>query len=106
MDEKRQDNQLEPIYNSCVPIQDVDLKTYRERWTIETGGERESKGNPCWKCDIMIYIYIYIYFIALQPEEITFHVRTINKSAYSKKSLETYLMILLIWFLFNLLRDL
>ena len=23
MDEKRQDNQLEPIYNSSVPIQDV-----------------------------------------------------------------------------------
>ena len=33
---------------------------------------------------------------ALQPEEITFefHVCTINKSAHTKKSLETYLMIL------------
>ena len=25
-------------YNSSVPIQDVSLKTYRERWTIEKGG--------------------------------------------------------------------
>ena len=29
MDKQRQDNQLEPIYNS-VPIQDVALKTYWE----------------------------------------------------------------------------
>ena len=27
---ERQDNQLEPTYNSSVPIQDVALKTYRE----------------------------------------------------------------------------
>ena len=33
---------LEPIYNSSVPIQDVALKIYRERWTIKTGGGRES----------------------------------------------------------------
>ena len=43
MDEQRQDDQLEPIYNSSVLIQDVALKTYQERWTIETGGERESE---------------------------------------------------------------
>ena len=42
MDEQRQDDQLEPIYNSSVPIQDVALKTSRERWTTETGGERGS----------------------------------------------------------------
>ena len=42
MDEQRQDNQLEPIYNSSVPIQDVALKTSQERWTIETGGGRGS----------------------------------------------------------------
>ena len=29
MDKQRQDNQLEPIYNSSVPIQDVTLKTYQ-----------------------------------------------------------------------------
>ena len=42
MDEQRQDDQLEPIYNSSVSIQEVALKTYRKRWTIETSGERGS----------------------------------------------------------------
>ena len=42
MDEKRQDDQLEPTYNNSVPIQDVALKTCRKRWTIEEGGGRES----------------------------------------------------------------
>ena len=28
VDQQRQDDQLEPIYNSFVPIQDVALKTY------------------------------------------------------------------------------
>ena len=42
MDKQRQDDQLEPIYNNTVLIQDVDLKTYRVRWTIETGGGRGS----------------------------------------------------------------
>ena len=43
MDEQRQDDQLEPKYNSSVPIQDVALKTYQERGTIEMGGGRGSK---------------------------------------------------------------
>ena len=42
-DEQGLDNRLEPIYNSSVVIQDVTWKTYRERWTIETGGERGSR---------------------------------------------------------------
>ena len=42
MNEKRRDDQLEPIYNSSVLIQDIALKTYREQWTIETGGKRGS----------------------------------------------------------------
>ena len=42
MDEQRQDDQLEPMYNSSVPIQDIALKTFWEWWTIETGGERGS----------------------------------------------------------------
>ena len=42
MDEPRQYDQLEPIYNSSAPIQDVALKTPREQWTIETGGKRGS----------------------------------------------------------------
>ena len=28
MDEQRQEDQLEPTYNSSVSIQDVDVKTY------------------------------------------------------------------------------
>ena len=32
MDEQRQDNQLEPIYNSSVPIQDVTVKICDGRW--------------------------------------------------------------------------
>ena len=39
MDEQRQDDQLEPTYNSSVLIQDGALKTDRKRWTIEKGGE-------------------------------------------------------------------
>ena len=45
MDEQKQDDQLEPIYNSSVPIQDIALKTSLERWTIETSGERGSGGS-------------------------------------------------------------
>ena len=40
MDEQRQDDQLESTYCSSVAIQDVVLKTYRERWTIEKNGGR------------------------------------------------------------------
>ena len=42
MDEQKQDNRQEPTYNSPVPIQDIALKTYRKRWTIEKGGRRGS----------------------------------------------------------------
>ena len=42
MDEQRQDDQLEPINNSSVPIQDVALNTCHEQWTIETGGDKGS----------------------------------------------------------------
>ena len=42
MNEQKQDNQLEPIYNSSVPIQDIALKTSREQWMIVMGGERGS----------------------------------------------------------------
>ena len=38
MDEQRQDDQLEPIYNGSVPIRDIAW----ERWTIEKVGERGS----------------------------------------------------------------
>ena len=42
MDKQRQDDQLELTYNSFVLIQDVALKTYQERWMIETVGKRET----------------------------------------------------------------
>ena len=40
MDEQKQDDQLEPIYKSSVPIQDASLKTCRKQWTIEKGGKK------------------------------------------------------------------
>ena len=40
INEQRLDDQLKPIYNSSVPIQDVAWRIWRERLTIETGGER------------------------------------------------------------------
>ncbi len=43
MAEQRQDDQLEPIFTSSVPIQGIALKTSQEQWTIETGGERGSR---------------------------------------------------------------
>ena len=39
MDEQKLDDQLEPIYNSSVPIQDIALKTSWEQWKIEKGGD-------------------------------------------------------------------
>ena len=36
------DDQLEPTYNSSVPIRDVALKTSRKQWEIEKGGEKRS----------------------------------------------------------------
>ena len=42
MEKQTQDDQLEPIYNTSVLIQDVALKTSRERLMIETGGKRGS----------------------------------------------------------------
>ena len=42
MDKQKKDDQLQPTYNTSVPIQDVALKTDWERWTIEADGERGS----------------------------------------------------------------
>ena len=42
MDGQRQDDQLEPTYNSSVPIQNVAMKTYQERWMTEKGSGRGS----------------------------------------------------------------
>ena len=43
MNEQKQDDQLEPIYNSSVPIWDVALRTCRKQWTTEKGGEKGSR---------------------------------------------------------------
>ena len=42
MDEQKQVDQPEPIYNSSVPIEDVASKTCRKQWMIGRGGERGS----------------------------------------------------------------
>ena len=42
MDKQRQDDHLEPTYNSSVPIHKLALKTYWKWWTIEKGGRRGS----------------------------------------------------------------
>ena len=42
VDEQRQDVQLEPMYNSSVPIRDVALRICRKQWTIGRCGERGS----------------------------------------------------------------
>ena len=49
MDEQRQDDQLEPIYNSFVPIQDIALKISREQWMIEKdGGSGPGRSVLAW----------------------------------------------------------
>ena len=50
MDEQRQYDQLEPIYSSSVPIQDVALKTCRKQWT------RKGQGYLCWWYDMMMMV--------------------------------------------------
>ena len=42
MAEQKQNDQLEPTYNSSVRIRDVALRTYQKRWTIGRIGERRS----------------------------------------------------------------
>ena len=42
MDKQKQDDQLEPIYSSSVPIQDVALRTCWKQWTIKKSGKRGS----------------------------------------------------------------
>ena len=58
MDEQRLDDQLKPIYKSCVPIQDVTWRTCWDRWTIVTGGERELEKSVqvAWDDDDLIYL--------------------------------------------------
>ena len=60
-------NRLESICNCFVLILDVVWKTFRERWTLQTFGERERGSRKSLLVarhdddDDGIYIYIYIY---------------------------------------------
>ena len=58
IDEHRQDDQLESTHNSSVPIQDVYLKTYQKRWTIEKGGGRGSERSVWWRNMVMMMTFI------------------------------------------------
>ena len=55
MDEQTQHEQLETTYNSSVSIQDVDMKTYRERWTIEKGAGKGSRKSTLMAWDDDFY---------------------------------------------------
>ena len=62
VDEHRLDDQKELIYTTSVPIQDVAWETFRQRWSIKTGSERESgKSMLAARHDDDDDIYIYIY---------------------------------------------
>ena len=78
MDEQRHDDQLEPIYNSSESIQDVALKTYRERWTIETGGERESVISVLAARHHDDYDDYYFYFYYLHNNDNNYYVGTFS----------------------------
>ena len=58
MDKQRYNDQLEPVFNSSALIQDIAWNTFRERLTIETGGEKRS-GRSVLAAQHDIYIYIY-----------------------------------------------
>ena len=63
MDKQRQDDQLEPIYNSYMLMRDIALKTSRERWTIETGGKRGSGRSMLaarrWRWGLISFFFYY-----------------------------------------------
>ena len=66
---KKQDDQHEHTFSSCVWIRDVVLRTCPERWTIGRSGERGSgisvlparHDDDIYSIYIYIYIFIYIY---------------------------------------------
>ena len=81
MDEQRQDDQLEPIYNNSMQIQDVALKTYQERWTIETRGGRWSgrsmlavwHDDDDYKRDSLIFKHKMFWWVNMALESISLH---------------------------------
>ena len=72
MDEQRQDDQLEPIYNSSVSIQDIVRLTPRERWMIKTGGERGSERSVLTAWMVIIYIILLV-IIKIVCRYVTLH---------------------------------
>ena len=75
MDEQRQDDKLEPIHNSSVPIQDVTLKTSRGQWTIEMSGEREPGRSVLavrHDDDDEIYLFLFTYLNILHSTSVNF----------------------------------
>ena len=60
MDEQRQNVQLGPTYNNSVPRQDVALKTYRKRCTIERGGGKHDDDDDSY---LILKIFIDIIVI-------------------------------------------
>ena len=65
MDDQRQDDELEPTYNSSMPMQDVALKTCRKQWTIEKGRKKGSKISVLMARhddddDMCVYMILYV----------------------------------------------
>ena len=62
MDEQVLGDQLEPIYNSSVLIQDVAWKTCQKWWTIETNDGRGS-GKSMLAAHLMMKMQVQYYKI-------------------------------------------
>ena len=103
MDEERQDEQLQPIYN------DIALKTYWERWTIEKSGGKGSGRSlqAAWhdNNDDDVYIYIlHLYDYRFQSTQVSISVninilrddKTTFFFFFSKKTLG---LCLIVWLL-------
>ena len=93
MGEQRQDDQLEPIYNSSLSIQHIALKTSRERWTVGTCGER---GSEISVLAAQYYYYHYVHWsFSHQRQLMVFHWSlSDSKSPHVSRTLLSILAIL------------
>ena len=62
MVEQKQGDQLESTYSSSVSIRGVARRTFRKRWTIGIGDERESQGYLRWWHDKMMMMLVYFFW--------------------------------------------
>ena len=62
------DDHLEPIYNSSVPIQDVTLKIYQERWT-KSGETGSGKSVLAARHDVVEALIIRMFTMTGHPKE-------------------------------------